>query len=131
MNNKILIIENDANLLAGLQAKFSVEGFSVHIDIGNNKDDCLKKVAQFQPNYIILDLILPCLDYFTLLTDLKSNQQASDILVFIYSNLSDEDTRARCKNLGVDYCLVKIEFSLDDFVTKIKKIIANRRKLGS
>lgn len=128
MSKKILIIEDDANLLAGLQAKFSVEGFSVFTDIGNDKEDCLKKVVQFQPDYIILDLILPCFDGSTLLADLKGNQQTSSIPVFIFTNLSDEDTRVRCQNLGADHYLIKTEFSLDDFVAKVKKIIANRLK---
>jgi len=126
MNKKILIIEDDANLLAGLQAKFSVEGFSVITDMGVEEGDSLKKAAQFQPDYIILDLILPRVDGFALLSDLKTNQQTSSIPVFIFTNLSDEDSRVKCKNLGADYYLIKIEFSLDDFVAKVKKIIANR-----
>jgi len=127
MANKIFIIEDDANLLAGLQAKFRVEGFSVITDFGFKSEDIFKKIIDLKPNYIILDLILPRIDGFQLLADLKGNQETASLPVFVFTNLSDEDSRSRCQNLGADYYLVKAEFPLDNFVAKVKKIIANRR----
>ncbi|MDO8592323.1 MAG: response regulator [bacterium] len=124
MTKKILIIEDDANLLYGLQAKFRVAGFITAADQGVNQAEPMEKIKTFKPDYIILDLILPKIDGFNLLSEIKANQETSGIMVFVFTNLSDRDSRERAEKLGADFYLIKTDINLDDFVAKFKKIIA-------
>jgi len=128
-NKKIFIIEDDANLLYGLQAKFSVDGFKVTTDEGLDKAQVMEKIKILKPDYIILDIILPRINGFNLLAEIKADPAISKIPVFIFTNLSDNDSRQKGLKLGVDYYLVKVELSLDEFVAKFKKIIANKEKI--
>ncbi len=130
VNKKILIIEDDANLLYSLQAKFSVQGFKIVTDDGFAEEELMDKIINLKPNFIILDLILPKIDGFAFLKRIKANADISSIPIFIFSNLSDEDSRNRGLNFGADYYLIKSQFSLDEFVSKVVKIIANRTKLA-
>jgi DNA-binding response OmpR family regulator len=129
-NKKILIIEDDANLLYGLQSKFRVEGFEVIIDEGGDKKEAMEKIKVLKPDYIILDVILPEMNGFDMLSDIKADPEISKIPVFIFTNLSDNDSQQRGKDLGADFYIIKNELNLDEFVAKFQKIIKNKEKLN-
>ena len=127
LGKKLYIIEDDANILYGLRAKFSLDGFQTEVDIGiEDVENILNKIRIFNPDYIILDLILPKVNGFDLLAKIKADQRIFKIPVFIFTNLSDEDSKARGKKLGTDYYFIKNDFTLDEFVDKVKNIIKNR-----
>lgn len=127
---KILIVEDDANLLYGLQAKFRVAEYEILADQGTDKATIMEKIRVLKPNYIILDIMLPRVDGFELLAEIKADREISRIPVFIFTNLSDLESRQKGKELGADFYLIKAEFNLDDFVEKFQKIIANLEKIG-
>ncbi len=129
-NNKILIVEDEANLLYGLQAKFRVAGFDVITDQGDDKKILLEKIKTVKPDYIILDIMLPQVDGFDILAQIKADPEISMIPVFIFTNLSDADSRQRGQKLGADFYLIKSELNLDEFVEKFQKIIANQEKIS-
>jgi len=130
MAKKILLIEDDVNLLYGLQAKFSVEGFSVATDAGSEKEEILEKIRALKPDYVILDIILPRVDGFEVLKEIKTDPQFTGLPVYILTNLSDDDSRERAAQLGADLYLLKIDFNLDEFVEKFKKVISNAEKIN-
>jgi len=130
MAKKILLIEDDVNLLYGLQAKFSVEGFSVDTDAGSEKEEILEKIRVLKPDYVILDIILPLVDGFEVLKEIKTDPQFTGLPVYIFTNLSDDDSRERAAQLGADLYLLKIDFNLDEFVEKFKKVISNAEKIN-
>lgn len=129
-NKKIFIIEDDANLLYGLQAKFRVEGFEVIADAGADKTEAMEKIKILKPDYIILDIILPKINGFTILAEIKADPVISKIPIFIFTNLSDSDSRQKGAELGADFYLIKTELNLDEFVAKFKKIIDNKEKIN-
>jgi DNA-binding response OmpR family regulator len=129
MSKKIFIIEDDANLLSSLKAKFSIGGFQVETDNGaGTAEEVIKNIKVLNPNFIILDLILPKVDGFSILSKIKSDKDTLNIPVFVFTNLSDEDSKERSKDLGSDYYFIKSNFSVDEFVEKFKKIIINKEK---
>ena len=127
-NRKILIIEDDANLLYGLLAKFRVAGFDVITDEGAAKTEAMEKIKVLKPDYIILDIILPKINGFELLAEIKADSAISKIPVFIFTNLSDSDSRQRGEKLGADFYLIKSELNLDEFAAKFQKIIENKQR---
>lgn len=128
-NKKIMLVEDDANLLYGLQAKLRIEGFKTIIDQGLDKNDVLEKIMTLKPGYIILDIILPKMNGLDLLKEIKTRPEISGIPIFIFTNLSDNDSRRQAMKFGADIYLVKADFNLDEFVAKFKKIIANQEKI--
>lgn len=129
-SKKILIVEDDVNLLYGLQAKLRVEGFEVITDGGSGEIiEVLEKVAILKPDYIILDIMLPGINGLDLLREIKGKPVISKIPVFIFTNLSDNDSRELARKFGADIYLVKTDFNLDEFVVKLKKIISSQEKI--
>ncbi|MBU0722214.1 response regulator [Patescibacteria group bacterium] len=129
-NKKIFIIENDANLLYSMQAKFRVENFEVIIDEGLDKIEIVEKIKIHRPDYIILDIILPKINGFQVLAEIKADPEILKILVFVFTNLSDDESRQKAMAMGADFYLIKTEFNLDEFVDKFQKIITNKAKIN-
>lgn len=126
---KFFIIEDDANILYGLQAKFRIEGFDVEINDGTEEIEIIhSRLKLTKPDFVILDLLLPSVDGATLLKVLKSDEDLSNICIFTFSHLSEADSKKWTKMLGSDYYFIKNDFVIDEFVEKVKQIIINRDK---
>lgn len=130
MSKRIFIIEDDANILCGLQAKFSSDGYAVFTSAGvENMEELLSKIKTANTEYVILDILLPKMDGFEVLHEIKADHDIAKLPVFVFTSLSDTDTKKKCETLGAAHVFIKGELMLDDFVVKVKKIIDNREKV--
>lgn len=118
---KVLLVEDDLSLMKIYSNKLRISGFDVSIAITG--DEGFRKAQVELPQIILLDLILPGMDGFLVLEELKKNPITEGIPVVILSNLGQQTDIERGKRLGaVDY-LVKSDVSLIDVVAKVKKYI--------
>ena len=118
---KILIVEDDKYLANALRVKLTHTGF----DVKNAADgeEALKIVKEFFPDLILLDLVMPVKDGFTVLKELKDNENWKKIPVIIASNLGQKEDIDKGMALGaIDY-IIKSDISLHDLIIKIKKIL--------
>jgi len=114
---KILIIEDDDFFRNFYSSKLKELGYEV--DNAPDGEQGMIKIKQFQPDLILLDLIMPKKDGFQLLTELKDNNPSITIPVIVFSTLGQELDVVRAKGMGAqDY----INKSVFDFNTVIKKI---------
>ena len=131
MDKRIFIVEDDANILYSLEANFSAEGLDVQTSEGEEEfDELMDNIRDFHPDYLIIDVILPKLDGFEIVKKIKEDDELSEILIFIFSDISDEDSRSRSLEMGADYFFPKEEFDTYEFTEKVKKIMANQERLG-
>jgi len=121
---KILIVEDDNFLRDLLARKLSQENcqFIAAID-GEN---ALKLMSEDKPSIVLLDLILPGIDGFEVLTQIKQNDSIKDVPVVILSNLGQDSDIQRAKELGADDFLIKANFSIDEVISKIKELVSSR-----
>ncbi len=126
MSEKILIIEDDINILSALQAKLAIEGFETATEDSNDEqENIMARMRVFGPDFIIMDIVLPRLDGAKLLYAIRAEEEGRKIPVFVFTDVSDEDTRAMSAKLGANYYFLKTDLNIDDFVGKVKKIIRN------
>lgn len=126
-NQRIYIIEDDVDILYGLSSELSSADFIIESSEGEEDLDTLvKNIFEFSPDYIILDLILPRLDGFEVLKKIKEDVELAEVPVFIFTDLSDQDSRERSLGMGADQYFLKEEFDIYSFTEKIKKIIDNK-----
>lgn len=127
---KIFIIEDDADILYGLESQFAAGEFIVEISSGDEElEELMSRLHDFAPGYIVLDLILPKVDGFEIIKKIKADDELADKQIFIFTDLSDEDSRSRSLELGADYVFFKEEFDTFEFAEKVKKIVANQDKV--
>jgi DNA-binding response OmpR family regulator len=130
MEKKIFIIEDDANILYGLEAEFTSSDFTVEISEGEEEvEELIDLISDFDPSYIILDLILPKIDGFEVIKKIKEHPELCEKQIFIFTDLSNEDGRQRSLEMGADYVFFKEEFGIFEFSEKVKKIINNQTKV--
>jgi DNA-binding response OmpR family regulator len=126
-NKKIQIIEDDHVILTGLKAMLTEKGYFVNDHNGDDEiQNIINSVKMFNPHYLILDLVLPRADGYEILSKMKSDEHTNNIPVIIFSNFSEEDVKERCDRLGADYYFIKNNFSIEEFVVKVDKVIKNR-----
>jgi len=128
-DKKIFILEDDVNILYGLEAQFSADEFIVESSEGEEElEELLDNIRSFSPDYMILDLILPKLDGFEVVKKIKEDEELADLPIFIFTDLSDEDSKHRSLELGAEYYFIKDDFDTYEFSEKVKKIISNQSK---
>jgi len=130
MAKKIFIIEDDASILYDLEAQFANTGYEIEVSEADEDDEeLLRLMREFEPDYIVLDLILPKLEGFDLLKKIKLDPELRDKEVFIFTDLSNEDSRQRSLEMGADYVFFKEDFDTFQFAEKVIKIIKNQEKI--
>ena len=128
-NNKIFIVEDDANLLYGLESQFVAADLEVEVsEADEDIDELMSEIKEFNPDFLVLDLILPKIDGFELVKKIKSDDELSEKEIFIFTDLSDEDSRSRSLEIGADYVFFKEDFDTFEFAEKVIKIIANKSR---
>ena len=128
-NKKIFILEDDADLLYGLETEFVADEFEVEVSDGDEEpEEIIDRLREFAPSYLIADLILPKIDGFEVIQKVKADDELRDLQIFIFTDLSNEDSRQRSLEMGADYVFFKEDFDTYAFAEKVKKIIANQHK---
>lgn len=117
----ILVVEDDKFLRELLVRKLSGEGFEVKNAI--DAEVAFAVLAERIPNIILLDLILPGVDGFEILTRIKANPKLINVPVIILSNLGQKDDLDKAMALGAKDFMVKANFTLDEIVAKVRSIV--------
>ncbi len=127
-SKKLFIIEDDINILYGLEAHFRNANFQVGVSEANDDEaKIISDMHKFKPDYIVLDLILPKIEGFDLLAKIKSDPILGEKEIFIFTDLSVKDSQERSLEMGADYVFFKEEFDTYNFAEKVLKIIENQK----
>ena len=121
MAKTILIIEDDKFLRELIVRKLTEEGFGVSEAVDG--EEGIKKIKEEKPDLILLDLILPGIDGFEVLSKKKEDPALASIPVIILSNLGQKDDVEKGLKMGaVDY-LIKAHFTPGEIIEKIKVVL--------
>lgn len=118
---KILFIEDEAHLQEILSRVLREAGFEIVQAYDGERGFQLARDAK--PNLILLDLILPKKDGFSVLKDLKEDDMTKNIPVMVLTNLEQNKDVERVLAMGAASYLVKTSYEPKDIVEKIKKIL--------
>lgn len=118
---KILIVEDDKFLRELISKKLLAEEFQV-IEAKNGEEG-VKKTFDEKPNLILLDLILPGIDGFEVLSQIKQDPLVSETPIIILSNLGQRDDIEKGLGLGANDFLIKAHFTPKEIIEKIKSIL--------
>jgi len=120
---KIILIIEDDDFLQGLEAKkLKKEGYNVLT--ASNSIEVFKIInGDTRPDMILLDLLLPDVDGFSILKKIRENEALKNIPVIVFSNLSEEKDITEANKLGISDFMIKSNFTLDELAQKIKLFI--------
>lgn len=125
----ILLIEDDPMLTELYQTKLEMESFTV--TVATDGEAGFKAAKAKKPDLILLDIMLPRMNGFEVLKELKKDKSGvGKIPVIVLTNLggekADSDKRLAL-SLGAKDFLVKMFHLPDDIVGKIKSVLAEQK----
>ncbi len=118
---KVLIVEDEEMLVNMYISKFEKEGFDP-IKALNGKNG-LELADKENPEIILLDVIMPEMDGFMVLKELKSNSKTKNIPVIMLTNLGQDEDVKKGNELGAKDYLVKANLTPAQVVDKVKEIL--------
>jgi DNA-binding response OmpR family regulator len=124
MQSKILIVDDNSELLTVLRLGFKEAGFTVRTT--DNGADALKKARSFSPDLILLDLVLPEMDGFAICETLKKDRATTSIPIVVLTGLSSQLSRFAGLESGADEYLTK-PFNFDEVLTKVNSVLERTR----
>lgn len=121
---RILLIEDDPFLWGLIRTKLMKEGFDVTVAQDGEKG--IEEARKANPSLVLLDIILPDVNGFTVLERLKADQATAGIPVVVLSNLGQQEDLSRAKALGAKDYLIKAHYAPQQIVDKIKEILGKK-----
>lgn len=115
----ILVVEDEKPLSHALEMKLKAQGFATKVV--TNGQEALNELRNKTYDMVLLDLIMPILDGFGVLEEMKNKKLTVPVIVL--SNLGQDEDRAKTKALGaVDY-FVKSNTPIADILARVKAAI--------
>lgn len=123
---KILLVEDD-QMLAGVYAtKLEQLGYDYkHVSDG---EAGINEVEKFQPDVVLLDVILPKKDGFAVLKAIKDNKKTQKTEVILLTNLGQDDDIKKGLDLGAASYLTKTNCTPTQIVAEINKIFSKDKE---
>ena len=122
-DTRILVVEDEPDLRAGLQHNLELEGYAV--EVAGDGDEGLRKARETQPTLILLDLMLPGTSGLDVLRQLRN--EGRDTPVIIVSARGQDGDKVQGLELGADDYVTK-PFGLTELTARIRAVL--RRTLG-
>jgi DNA-binding response OmpR family regulator len=121
MPKNILVVEDDKFLRELISQKLLKEEYNVSQAVDG--EEGVKKVKEEKPDLVLLDLILPGIDGFEVLAQMRQNKESSSTPVIILSNLGQKEDIEKGLKLGATDYLIKAHFTPGEIIEKIKSIL--------
>ncbi len=120
-SKKILIVEDDKFLRELIARKLSKMGYDIIQAVDGEKG--LESIKENKPDVVLLDLILPGIDGFEVLSRVGKDSELSQIPILVLSNLGQKEDVEKALGLGaVDY-LIKAHFTPEEIIEKLNQAL--------
>lgn len=121
---KVLVAEDDKFLASAYRVKLTKSGFDVKI--ASDGEEALADMKSNTPQAVILDLVMPRRDGYSVLAEIKKNPAWNNIPVIVASNLGQPEDIVKATKLGADDYIVKTDLSMKTLVEKINAMVAKK-----
>jgi len=116
---KILIVDDEPNILMTLEYTFKKKNFLVFI--ARDGEEALELLKTEQPNIILLDIMMPKVDGFATLEVIKKDEKLKNCKVIFLSAKNKESDIKKGLSLGADAFMTK-PFSIKKLVEKVEEL---------
>lgn len=120
MSHKILIADDEPNIVISLEFLMKKEGFQVAI--ANDGEEALAKVDSFKPDLLLLDVMMPRKSGFEVCEALRADPSRAGLRIVMLTAKGRQTEVAKGLALGADAYITK-PFSTKDLVAKVKSML--------
>lgn len=115
---RILVVEDEEHIAEGLQLNLALKGYNVRI--ASSGVAGLQQWKAWQPDLIVLDIMLPGIDGLSVLRNIRLEDE--HIPVLILSAKGDAEDKVKGFSYGVDDYLAK-PFNLEEFLVRVERLL--------
>lgn len=119
---KILLVEDDVFMVDLLAREFKGAGFEVLV--AKTGSEGVEKFREAKPDLILLDIMLPGLNGFDALRQIRREEKGPTTKVIVLSNLGDVSDKEEAKRLGVIDYMIKANSSIAEIIEKVRSVLA-------
>lgn len=127
--SKILIVEDDALMVNLYKKVFEREGFEV--SLAQRGAEGISKAKEVLPDLVLLDIMMPEMDGFEVLSKLKADDVTKSIKVIVLTNLAGTGDEERALEMGALKYIVKSEHDPDEVVNLAKEVMEINNTFGA
>lgn len=124
MAKKIFIVEDDQDLNYAYCMILKKEGYD--IDSAFNGDEALQKLQNFEPDLILLDLLMPVKSGVEFLQDYDVVHKHKSVKVLIFTNLEHASEIHEAFRLGADQCVIKAWTAPQGLIQIVADVLGSR-----
>ena len=117
---KILLVEDDPLLIDIYTTKFKERGFDVMVV--NRGEKVLEIVRGKKPDIVVLDIVLPHQDGWSVLSQIKEDKNLKSTKVVVLSNLGQKEEVEKGLKLGAAQYIIKAHYTPSQVVQEIEKL---------
>jgi DNA-binding response OmpR family regulator len=118
---KILVVDDEVDLVETVRFPLEIEGFNVLVSY--NGEDALSQARKEKPDLIILDLMLPKLDGYKVCRLLKFDERYKHIPILMLTAKTQEKDKILGKETGANEYITK-PFEMDHLIEKVKAYLS-------
>jgi len=122
MSSKILIADDEQSIVVPLEFLMEQKGYEVVA--AYNGEEAIEKIISFNPDLILLDIMLPIIDGFEVCQMIRSNPIWKDIKVIFVSAMGREVDIAKGLALGADAYITK-PFANAEIIQKVREVLGH------
>jgi CheY-like chemotaxis protein len=126
---KVLIVEDDPLISRMYQKIFTFEKFDV--DVAANGEEALAKISGFNPELILLDVMMPKMNGLQVLEKLKSSDQTKNIPIVMLTNLAGQQDAETAIAKGAVKYIIKSEYEPKQVVEMVKEVLSGYSPAGT
>jgi len=121
MNKVLLLIEDDPLMLRMYKKVFDLEGYEVLLASGGQEG--LDKAKSENPSLILLDIMMPKMNGFEVLGELKENPETKNIPVVVLTNLAGTQDAEKAISMGASKYIIKSEQDPKEVAGMVKMLL--------
>jgi two-component system KDP operon response regulator KdpE len=118
---RVLAVEDDPGILRGLAVNLRARGFEV--DLASTGEAALELAAQHPPNATILDLGLPGMSGFDVISAIRAWSESP---IIVLSAFGDQPNKVRALELGADDYVTK-PFGMEELFARLRAVLRRSR----
>ncbi|MDI6873567.1 response regulator transcription factor [Candidatus Solincola sp.] len=127
MEARALVVDDDQLFLRLLELNLAKIGIKVYTAPSGR--EALRLAAAEKPDIILLDIMMPGMDGYEVLRQLKASGETRDIPIIMLTAKSGMEDRARCREMGAEAYITK-PFKLEELRETVKRLIFPGGKPG-
>jgi len=120
---KILVVDDDPEISSLVQ--YTLESMGHNVKVCENGRDVIDSIKEFKPDLMVMDVMLPGIDGYSLTTKISEDPDMMKIPIIVLSAL--EPSRSMFSKFSQVSAFLTKPFNTDDFLEAIKNAIASKQ----